>query len=288
MADEVEVRRATADDVDVLVELRAEMFRSMGSAGVDGPWQQASRQWFAERLDHADYGIFVVTAAGQVVASAVGSARDCAPSPSVPEGRDVLISTVCTFPEWRGRGHGQRAFDAVLDWASVPRTWFPPIGWRSSEQRLAELPRSAVTTDAPGMAATLEFGTQERIDNIQRQTFAHHPHAHRQHVGIIVLADHPGRKRIHANPAADALDLVRRHHDALPCATQHNAKPAIARSHPPRCRLAMFGVMRAFRCDRPDINHLPTLRRDMRAHRLPQRNRGMVAGQNDALGRGIG
>ncbi|HIW28735.1 MAG TPA: GNAT family N-acetyltransferase [Candidatus Luteococcus avicola] len=117
MADEVEVRRATADDVDVLVELRAEMFRSMGSAGVDGPWQQASRQWFAERLDHADYGIFVVTAAGQVVASAVGSARDCAPSPSVPEGRDVLISTVCTFPEWRGRGHGRRAFDAVLDWA---------------------------------------------------------------------------------------------------------------------------------------------------------------------------
>lgn len=46
-------------------------------------------------------------------------------------------------------------YDAVLDWASVPRTWFPPLGWRRSERRLSALPEGVVTTDAPGMADLL-------------------------------------------------------------------------------------------------------------------------------------
>lgn len=46
-------------------------------------------------------------------------------------------------------------YDAVLDWASVPSTWFPPLGWRRSEQRLAALPEGVVTADAIGMADLL-------------------------------------------------------------------------------------------------------------------------------------
>jgi hypothetical protein len=69
----------------------------------------------------------------------------------------ALVYIPDRLTEWflRRARVGRVVYDAVLDWASVPRTWFPPIGWRSSEQRLAELPRSAVTTDAPGMAAIL-------------------------------------------------------------------------------------------------------------------------------------
>lgn len=42
------------------------------------------------------------------------------------------------------------------------------------------------------MSAALELGGQERIHDIERQPFAHHAHANRKHVGIVVLADHAG------------------------------------------------------------------------------------------------
>lgn len=113
----VRTRRATLDDVAALVELRVEMFRAMG-AELEGPdWREASRVWFAERIDHPDYGIFVVEPDGDVVASAVGAIRDAAPSPASPAGRDVLINNVSTFPSHRGMGYGGRAFEAVMTWA---------------------------------------------------------------------------------------------------------------------------------------------------------------------------
>lgn len=33
------------------------------------------------------------------------------------EVRDILINNVCTFPSYRGNGHGSAAFEAVLEWA---------------------------------------------------------------------------------------------------------------------------------------------------------------------------
>lgn len=86
--------------------------------GVDAPeWQEAARDWFAARLDHPDYGLFVVEADGEVVAAALGAIRDAAPSPTCPTGGGVLINNVCTFPEHRGSGYGSDAFSAVMDWA---------------------------------------------------------------------------------------------------------------------------------------------------------------------------
>ena len=100
----------------MLVELRAEMFHAMG-VDASGAWRQNAREWFSQRVGTPGVGIFVVEDSGHVVACAMGAIRDAAPSPSVPEGRDVLLSNVCTLPQWRGRGHGRRAFDAVMAWA---------------------------------------------------------------------------------------------------------------------------------------------------------------------------
>jgi hypothetical protein len=50
---------------------------------------------------------------------------------------------------------GPIVYDAVLDWATVPAAWFPPVGWRSSERRIARMPRAVVSTDSAGMAALL-------------------------------------------------------------------------------------------------------------------------------------
>ncbi|RNI25185.1 GNAT family N-acetyltransferase [Flexivirga caeni] len=112
----IEVRRARDGDEDALVDLRAEMFRAMGMTNDANGWQETARSWFAARLGDPHLGIFVVTQDGSVVACAMGMVRDAGPSPTAPEGRDILISNVCTAPDQRRRGYGQAAFDAVLDW----------------------------------------------------------------------------------------------------------------------------------------------------------------------------
>lgn len=69
----------------------------------------------------------------------------------------ALVYLPDRLTEWflRRARVGKVVYDAVLDWASVPRDWFPPAGWRGSERRLSRLPRSTVITDAPGMGALL-------------------------------------------------------------------------------------------------------------------------------------
>lgn len=110
-------RRAEHRDIDALVALRAEMFRAMGGQEAAGPWMSAAHAWFAEQVHDSAYGFFVVESAGQVVACSVAAVREAAPSPSNPNGRDVLISNVCTLPEHRGRGFGRQVFNAALKWA---------------------------------------------------------------------------------------------------------------------------------------------------------------------------
>ena len=111
------VRKATAADVDALVRLRAEMFASMDVTDTNDRWRANARQWFAARIDDADYCFVIVEVNGQVVSCAAAAIRDDAPSPAVPDGRDILVSNVCTAAAHRGRGYGAAAFDAVMDWA---------------------------------------------------------------------------------------------------------------------------------------------------------------------------
>lgn len=42
------------------------------------------------------------------------------------------------------------------------------------------------------MSTALKGGCQERVHDIKRQPFAHHAHAQRKHVCIVVLANHSG------------------------------------------------------------------------------------------------
>lgn len=114
----VTVRSACERDVDALVSLRAEMFTAMGVvAETDGRWRENARQWFTDRLHDEDHCFAVVEVGDQVVACAAGAIRDAAPSPGSPEGRDVLVSNVCTATAHRGRGYGRAAFDHVMAWA---------------------------------------------------------------------------------------------------------------------------------------------------------------------------
>lgn len=119
------VRRAVVSDVPALVELRAEMFRAMGTAGVErSDWRTSAQDWFIGHLDDARVCIVVVEVGSRAVSTAIAATRETVPSPSCPSGGDILISNVCTLPDARRQGHGHAAFAAVLEWArstGVPR-----------------------------------------------------------------------------------------------------------------------------------------------------------------------
>ncbi|MDV8023576.1 GNAT family N-acetyltransferase [Rhodococcus sp. IEGM 1330] len=154
---EVTVRRARIGDVDDLVELRAEMFRSMGSVGEDELWRAHAFDWFVDRLNNVAYGIFVVDQSGRVAACAMGAVRDAAPSPLSPDGRDVLISNVCTAPDLRGKGFGGKAFDAVMDWAR--QTGIARVELMATPSGRGIYERSGFTANAfPAMRARLSAG----------------------------------------------------------------------------------------------------------------------------------
>ena len=110
------IRTAVPADVPALVALRAEMFRAMGTPP-GGHWQPAAHHWFADRIPDPAVHIVVVEVDTQVVACAMAMIRDAAPSPSAPDGRDILISNVCTAPAARRQGHARAALASVLDWA---------------------------------------------------------------------------------------------------------------------------------------------------------------------------
>lgn len=112
------VRRARLSDVPDLVELRAEMFRAMGTVDVEeSAWQASAEDWFRAHLHDERVCIVIVEAGQRAVSTAMAAIRDSVPSPSAPAGGDILISNVCTLPSTRSCGHGRAAFNAVLDWA---------------------------------------------------------------------------------------------------------------------------------------------------------------------------
>ncbi|TYL55232.1 GNAT family N-acetyltransferase [Nocardioides sp. BGMRC 2183] len=111
------VRRAGRSDIAQLVALRAEMFASMGVEETDPGWRERATSWFEDRLDDERAAVVVVAEGERVVACAMGTIRDAAPSPAVPEGRDVLVSNIVTVRDRRGDGFGSAALEAVMAWA---------------------------------------------------------------------------------------------------------------------------------------------------------------------------
>ncbi|BDZ47956.1 N-acetyltransferase [Frondihabitans sucicola] len=114
------MRRATVDDTAALVELRAEMMRSMGEDPDGGaPWRTAAAAWFEARLTGPQdrFAAFVVDdRVDGVVSCAVGICDLHTPSPRNPTGIHGHLSNVSTRIEHRRRGHARTVVEALLEW----------------------------------------------------------------------------------------------------------------------------------------------------------------------------
>jgi GNAT superfamily N-acetyltransferase len=121
------IRRATADDADVLAHHRAAMFRDMGSLRAEDydALRDAVGPWFAGAIPAGEYVAFVATPAGrpdEIVAGAGVQLRALLPWPRA-DGAGVelrpqaLVMNVYTEPAWRRRGLAALLMEQVLAWA---------------------------------------------------------------------------------------------------------------------------------------------------------------------------
>ena len=133
------------------------------------------------------------------------------------------------------------------------------------------------------MPATLKLGGQERVDDIERETKADDAGTKREHIGVIVLADHAGGEGVHTHATAYTFDLIGRHHNTLTCSAQKNAEPILPYRDKACGLSAAFGVGRAFSRHGADVIHLPALRGHMVIDRAPQFYCSVITGQDDAF-----
>jgi GNAT superfamily N-acetyltransferase len=112
------IRRATRNDIDAVIRLRALMFSAMGVPGVDDDeWRTAAKEWFERELGGRHTVVcLAVGRDGDVVAGAMGGLRFETPSPVNPNGVWGLLNNVATEPHARRQGLARACVEGVLAW----------------------------------------------------------------------------------------------------------------------------------------------------------------------------
>jgi len=115
-------RLAEAADIRQLIELRADMLRSLGQdPGQDSAaWRSAAFDWFGERLLRPECRLLVIgaPAGAQLVACGAAWLIDRVPNPTSPHGRRGYIDLMYTVSAARGRGYGRRIAEDLVAWLS--------------------------------------------------------------------------------------------------------------------------------------------------------------------------
>ncbi|HVO44090.1 MAG TPA: GNAT family N-acetyltransferase [Aggregatilineales bacterium] len=119
LSPDYQIRRATVEDIDILVSHRRQMFaeiRNSEAARLDA-LDIAYRRWLARKIPDGEYLSWVaLDEHGLVVAGAGLLIRERLPSPSSLEEREGYVANVYTNPECRGHGLAHRLMETMMDW----------------------------------------------------------------------------------------------------------------------------------------------------------------------------
>ncbi|HEU0039087.1 MAG TPA: GNAT family N-acetyltransferase [Verrucomicrobiae bacterium] len=126
MPDTFRIRRATAQDADIVAWHRARMFQDMGDVSGDAfeILRAKARARLKEWLDSGDYVGWLATPADQpeiVVGGAGVQLQPILPRPvnpsTVGEGRQGTVVNVFTEPQWRRRGIAGLLMKEIISWS---------------------------------------------------------------------------------------------------------------------------------------------------------------------------
>ncbi|MBU1050543.1 GNAT family N-acetyltransferase [Candidatus Bipolaricaulota bacterium] len=154
--DPTNIRLATMDEIDVLVELRVAMFEAMGHSKESLiPAIEPMREYFQQHLPTGAFRVWIAEYQGAPVASIGLVIHSIPPSPRNTRGEVAYIMNLITLPEYRRRGIARRLLLHVMDVArseGIPKACLHA----SSEGRpLYEQLGFSISEDVPEMWRTL-------------------------------------------------------------------------------------------------------------------------------------
>ncbi|HEV8361490.1 MAG TPA: GNAT family N-acetyltransferase, partial [Candidatus Thermoplasmatota archaeon] len=120
----IRVRRATARDLDWLVEHRRKMWVDMGELDPATPQARAAdrvyRRWARAKLRqrHRFLGL-IAERDGRVVGGGCVWVMDTQPNPWNPRGRTPYLLSMYTHPDARGEGVASAIVEAAIAWAKA-------------------------------------------------------------------------------------------------------------------------------------------------------------------------
>jgi GNAT superfamily N-acetyltransferase len=133
MTDSYIFRRATIDDIDIIVHQRSAMFTDMGLDPVRiQSWEQPFRHWMRPRLETNEYIGFFAVSGEQVVAGAGLWVHDWLPSPQTASPNRGYILNVYTEPPFRKRGLARRLVETAIEYCRSQN--IPTVVLHASEQ----------------------------------------------------------------------------------------------------------------------------------------------------------
>jgi len=134
MSEAFTLRRATVDDIDLLLELREAMWRE-GAMGMDTDDAvealDNARAYFEEKLPSGEYVCFLAGAGGRVVGIGGMFLYRHPPRPRSPRGVEGYILNMLTLPDWRRKGIASAIMRELLDCAREAGAAL--VGLRASE-----------------------------------------------------------------------------------------------------------------------------------------------------------
>ena len=109
------IKRATLEDIDMLVEWRTEVLREVFSLPQNSPMEELSREnrrYYQKALQMDDHAVCFACLESAVIGCGGLCLYEEMPSPDNPTGKCAYLMNIYTRPRFRGQGAGQ----AVIDW----------------------------------------------------------------------------------------------------------------------------------------------------------------------------
>ena len=114
---EMEIRRATASDIDQLARLRAKLLAEMGQCDASHDTKElanAARFYFRKSIPSGAFAAFVAVDDEKIVGMSGIVIHNNPPVFGNPEGREAYIMNMYTLPAYRRKGIATRLFEASL------------------------------------------------------------------------------------------------------------------------------------------------------------------------------